>query len=313
MKSSGAVIPDTVSRLRSLRTRQMVSTAKRGVALRAAVIVAELIGFLYFGSSALLLDALSSTVDIASSLLLILCIVMADRPPDRHHPFGHGRFEPLAGLQLGVLLSVLGGIMSYHQITAIVRGGSSVIISPNAWMIPLGVLILLEIGYQHLKKTAKQQNSPALLADAVHYRIDGVNSLFAFIALVFAAYFPAYSQLIDHIGAVFIAGLMVVIGTLAAKNNIHQLLDRVPEEKYFAIVRDAAMSVDGVRATEKLLIQLYGPDSHISIDIEVDPLLSVEVAHDIAKAVRRKIQLCWPCVRDVIVHIEPFTNDSGEL
>ena len=73
------------------------------------------------------------------------------------------------------------------------------------------------------------------------------------------------------------------------------------------------MSVDGVRGTEKLLIQLCGPDAHISIDIEVDPLLSVEVAHDITKDVRRKIQLCWPCVRDVIVHIEPFRTDRGNL
>lgn len=288
----------------------MISTAKRGVILRFVIILAELLGFFYFGSNALLLDALSSLVDIASSLLLIFCIYLADRPPDTHHPFGHGRFEPIAGLQLGVLLAALGAYMSYQQVGQILQGGHVGEINPHTWIIPLCAVILLEIGYRILKRTAKKQNSPALLADAVHYRIDGVNSLFAMIALIFAAYFPQYSQIIDHIGAVFIAILMIIVGTIAAKNNIHQLLDRVPETKYFDLVRQLALSVNGVLATEKLRIQVYGPDAHVSIDIEVEPTLSVEEAHEITQKVRQAIQVGWPSVRDVIVHVEPFYEND---
>lgn len=169
---------------------------------------------------------------------------------------------------------------------------------------------MLEIGYRHLKRTAKRQNSPALLADAVHYRIDSINSLFAMVALAFAAYFPAYSVMIDHLGAVLIAVLMIVIGANAAKNNIHQLLDRTPDETYFTLVREATMRVAGVLATEKLRIQVYGPDAHVSIDIEVDPHMSVEVAHEITQKVRHEIQIAWPCVRDVIVHVEPYYADD---
>ncbi|NDD59457.1 MAG: cation diffusion facilitator family transporter, partial [Chlamydiae bacterium] len=218
----------------------------------------------------------------------------------------HGRFEPIAGLQLGILLAVLGAVMSYQQTKAAFFGDHVGSIHPKAFLIPLGAVILLELGYQHLKRVARQQNSPALLADAVHYRIDGINSMFATVALLLGAYFPASSQVIDHFGAVVIAILMILIGIFAAKNNIHQLLDRVPEDHFFSLVRDAAMKVEGVQATEKLLIQVYGPDAHVSIDVEVDPLFSVEVAHEITQRVRREIQLAWPSVRDVIVHVEPF-------
>lgn len=303
-------LPESVSQTRFERRKEMMRTAGRGVVLRSVIILAEIFGFVYLNSSALLLDAISSLLDIASSLFLIFCIRFADKPPDRNHPFGHGRFEPIAGLQLGLFLAVVGGGMLVQQLTAISSEPSGKVIQPFTWLIPLGAVILLEISYQNLKRTAKRQNSPALAADAVHYRIDGINSFFAMIALLFAAYYPQYSALCDHLGAVVIALLMVGIGIFAAKNNLNQLLDRVPEGRYFDKVRSAAMQVEGVLATEKIRIQLYGPDAHVSIDIEVDPLTSVESAHTLTQRVRAEIQKLWPAVRDVIVHVEPYYPDD---
>lgn len=292
--------------MRIQRRRQMMLTARRGVILRSAIIVAEIMGFVFLNSSALLLDALSSLFDIAASLFLIFCIRFADKPPDRNHPFGHGRFEPIAGLQLGLLLAVIGGGMLIQQLSALSMESQGKVIQPLTWLIPLGAVILLEIAYQHLRRTAKRQHSPALLADAVHYRIDGINSLFAMVALLFAAHYPEYSNLCDHLGAVVIACLMVGIGIFAAKNNLNQLLDRAPSPDYFEKVKQAAMAVSGVMATEKIRIQLYGPDAHVSIDVEVLPDLSVEFAHELAQKVRAEIQKEWPAVRDVIVHVEPY-------
>ncbi len=288
----------------------MMRMAGRGVILRSMIILTEILGFVYLNSSALLLDAISSLLDIASSLFLIFCIRFADRPPDRNHPFGHGRFEPIGGLQLGLFLTVVGGGMLIEQLRAISSEPSGKVIHPFTWLIPLGAVILLEISYKSLKRTAKRQNSPALAADAIHYRIDGINSFFAMIALLFAAYYPQYSALCDHLGAVVIALLMVGIGTFAAKNNLNQLLDKVPDGQYFEKVRSAAMQVEGVLATEKIKIQLYGPDAHVSIDIEVAPLTSVESAHTLTQRVRAEIQKLWPAVRDVIVHLEPYYPDD---
>jgi cation diffusion facilitator family transporter len=299
-------LPESISENRLERRRQMMVTARRGITLRGVIIVAELLGFFFLGSSALLLDALSSLFDIASSLFLIFFIRIADRPPDRHHPFGHGRFEPIAGLQLSLLLAALGVGMFIQQLFAISAESQEKIIQPFTWLIPLGAVILLEISYQNLKRTAKQQHSPALLADAMHYRIDGINCLFAMIALLFAAYFPKLGVLCDHLGAVVIALLMVGIGIYAAKNNINQLLDRVPPERYFDKVKAAALRIEGVLATEKIRIQLYGPDAHVSIDIEVSPEVSVEQAHELTQQVRAEIQKEWCAVRDVIVHVEPY-------
>lgn len=299
--------PVSVFETRQERLRQLVISCLYGVGIRSSIIAAELIGVFYFGSASLLMDALSSIIDIVSSVFLVICIRLAARPPDANHPFGHGRYEPLVGLQLGLLMMLTGAGMFFHQVFALSAVTSSeVVISNYAWVIPLCAVILLEISYQVVISTAKRQNSPALAADAIHYRIDSLTSVCAAMALLAAAYFPAWSHSIDHMGAILIAIVMVCIGVYATKQNLNQVMDHIPDQEYFDRVKKAAMRVDGVHETEKTRIQLYGPDAHIDIDIEVDPKLSVEVAHEISQKVRVEIQKEWPLVQDVTVHIEPY-------
>lgn len=297
--------PESVNQARIERRLHIFKTVVWGVAIRGIIVLFEFFGAYIFKSASLFMDALSSSLDVISSLLLLLFIKLAERPPDSNHPFGHGRYEPLAGLQLSIVLIVLGGAMFFRQIfvlTTVPQG----VIDPRAWIISLGALILLELGYYIVMTTAKKHNSPALAADAIHYRIDSLSSLFATVALLLAAFLPSWSHVMDHIGAIAIALFMIGMGAYAVRKNLNQLLDTVPDEKYFDIVRKAAKKVPGVHDTEKLRIQLYGPDAHVDIDIEVDPLLPVEKAHLISQQVRVAIQQDWPQVRDVIVHIEPY-------
>jgi cation diffusion facilitator family transporter len=181
---------------------------------------------------------------------------------------------------------------------------------PWAWIFPFIAVIILEASYRILMRTAKRVNSPALAADAVHYRIDGITSLCAMFALMGAAYYPHHGGLFDHIGAILIACFMIGIGFYATRDNFHQLMDKTPDANYFNLVQEVARKVKGVKGTEKIRIQLYGPDAHIDIDVEVEPDLSVRLAHQISQQVRAAIQKAWPAVRDVTVHIEPYyAND----
>jgi cation diffusion facilitator family transporter len=298
-------IPKQVIDERKERLQQLVSSCLWGVALRGGIITAELIGVFLFNSASLLMDALTSLVDVFSSLLLVVCIRLAARPPDTNHPFGHGRFEPLIGLQLGSFMALVGGGMLVQQGLQLSSQAEHVINS-WAWVIPFCAMILLELCYRFVMRVAKKQQSPALAADAVHYRIDGLTSLCATLALLVAAYFPAISHLIDHIGAICISIMMIGIGLNAAWENTKQLVDAKPSPEFFRKVKNAAKHVKGVLGTEKINIQTYGPDAHVNIDVEVAPYLTVKIAHQISQQVRVEIQKAWPAVRDVTVHIEPF-------
>lgn len=303
---SPIAIPQEVQIERKHRLHQLIKSCFLGLFLRIMIIGAELLGVYFSGSSALLMDALTSTVDVFSTILLIFSIRFAARPPDMNHPFGHGRAEPLIGLQLGLFMAVVGGGMLIKESLDLGGETPEFTIDPRLWIIPFFAAISLEVCYHYVKSVAKKQHSPALAADAAHYRIDSLTSVFATIALLSAAYAPAWGYVFDHIGAIAIAIFMIVIGLNASKANVKQLLDTKPEEEFFAKVEKAARRVQGVKGTEKIRIQQYGPDAHVDIDIEVDPNLSVQLAHKISQKVRVEIQKDWAAVRDVTVHIEPF-------
>lgn len=299
-------IPEDILQARHERKALLMRSARRGIALRLSIALIEVLVVFFFGSATLLLDALSSVSDIAASALLIACVAAADRPPDSNHPFGHGRFEPLTGLLMGIVLIILGGVMFIFQAFELMHPPQQEHFQPWLWLVPLAAFFLLESAYWIVIRAAKRMHCPALAVDAIHYRVDAVTSIVAAAVLVSAAYSPEWSFLLDHYGAAVIALFMVVLGFWSAHSNVQQLTDRAPAPEYFARVRGAALAVAGVFETEKLRIQTYGPDAHISIDIEVDPHLSVDEAHQISQKVRLSIQRQWPAVRDVIVHIEPY-------
>lgn len=304
------ILPEKIQSFRAKRHKQILQAVMWGISFRLFVILFELIGVMFIDSSAVFLDAISSLMDVLTSVFLIFCMKLAQRPPDHNHPFGHGRYEPIAGLLLGFLLIVLGCVMFFQLIRAFFSEEVHRHIHPWAWLFPAIAMVILELAYRMIVSVAKHSKSPALAADAYHYRIDSLSSLFATVALIAAAFLPEWSVFTDRIGAISIALFMVGLGFAGAKDNFHQLADKIPEPPIFDLVKAAAFKASGVAGTEKIRIQHYGPDAHVDIDIEVDPKLTVEKAHKISQKVRLEIQKAWPAVRDVTVHIEPFYEND---
>lgn len=298
--------PSEVALIRHKRKRDLMRSASCGIIIRLLIVAAELVGVVLFESSALFADALATLFDISSSVVLLYFIRYAAKPPDENHPFGHGRLEPIVGLQLGLLLIVAGGGIALQQLSLSYNVQPNEFLSPWAALIPAVAMLLLEGGYQYLYRVAKRNDSQALLAEARHFRLDAATSLIATLSLSMTIFAPSISHLADHLGALCIALFMISLGYLSVKDNIAELMDKTPEPEYFEKVKKASLKVDGVKGVEKIRIQHYGPDSHVDIDVEVEPKMSVFDAHEISQKVRAEIQKEWPKVRDVTVHIEPF-------
>ncbi|MEM1283271.1 MAG: cation diffusion facilitator family transporter [Chlamydiota bacterium] len=303
-------LPETVEIARKERCAAITHSVKIGTAVRLFIVAVELAGVVWYGSATLLLDALATCVDVISSILLILFIRLADKPPDEDHPFGHGRYEPLAGLHLALFLIVVGISMVAKQSFNLYSDRDHELLASYLWLIPAVAVVLLEIAYRYMRQVAKETRSTALYAEAAHFRVDIITSLVAIIALGFASVYSGSGQVFDHFGAIIISVLMIGLGLNAAKENIQQLMDKKPEDTYFELVTESARRVDGVKDVEKIKIQLFGPDAHVNLDIEVNPQLSVFEAHEITQHVRAEIQKDWPLVRDVIVHVEPYFPDD---
>jgi len=291
---------------RQQRARELLRVAWLGISLRTGVIAMELTGGLILGYAALIVDAFSSMFDAFASIGIVMAIRYAARPPDENHPFGHGRVEPLAGLQLGLLVSAAGIWLTVQNLWGAVKSPAAAEIEPWAWTLPTAAAAILEVSARIVRRIGTQQDSTALIAEAYHYRIDAATSIVAAVGLLLANRFPAQGHLLDHLCAAVLAVVMVGLGAAAALQNYHQVLDRAPDEQHFQRVRDSALRVAGVQGVEKLRIQHAGPDAHVDIDIEVEPAMNVAAAHVITQHVRAQIQSDWPAVREVVVHVEPY-------
>lgn len=301
------VVPDEgTEAARLVRQKELTFVTTAGISVRLLIIAAELTGVWLSRSSVLFADAVSSLFDVLSSIVLLLAIRFAARPPDQKHPFGYGRVEPLVGFQLGIILCVTGGWLTAQNFMTL--GDRTPIASERGWIwtIPLTAMVLLWLTRNRILRVGNESRSTALRAEANHFQVDALTSLLTTVTLIVAALNPQQGMLVDHIGAILLGLIMVLLGVSAAWENVHQLLDRIPSQEDFERVRASALSVEGVLDVEKLQIQHAGPDAHVNVDIEVDPEISVAASHLIAQHVRARIQSDWPFVRDVIVHVEPW-------
>lgn len=313
---NGEAFPDPVPPVRNTehfrrqRARDLLRVAWLGILLRCGVIAMELAGALWLGYAALFVDALASLFDVFASIGIVVAIQFAARPPDEQHPFGHGRLEPLAGMQLGLLVCAAGIWLAVQNVWGAVVTPPAAAIHPWAWSLPAASALVLELSARFIRRIGTRQESTALVAEAHHYRIDAVTSILAAAGLLTASAYPEQGHRVDHLCATLLALIMIGLGAAATLQNYHQVLDRAPDPEHFERVRIAALQAPGVRGVEKIRIQHAGPDAHVDIDIEVDPEMNVADAHVITQHVRAQIQSNWPAVREVVVHVEPYFADD---
>ncbi len=273
------------------------------VAVSAVLAVSKIIIGLMAGSTSVVADGLESAGDVVASAFVFLGIALAVRPADEDHPYGHGRYETLTGLVVGLVL-FLGGIgICYRSL----RNIGEVHEPPAAYaLIPLAVSFVAKAVLSTAKfRIGKRIRSAAVIADAWNDFVDILSATAAMTAVGLTLFDPSRFLPADHYGG-FTVGLIVIFtGLRVAKETTSRLSDRMPEPDLLNKVRAVALSVPGVSGVEKCFARNTGLQYHVDLHLEVNPEMTVRESHDIATAVRFAVrqQLDW--VADVLVHVEP--------
>jgi cation diffusion facilitator family transporter len=230
-------------------------------------------------------------------------MLIASKPADSDHPYGHGRFETLAGLVVGLILAAGGVGICWRSL----QNASEVHAPPAAYAIwPLLGAILIRGVMSTVKfKVGRRIQSASLVADAWNDAVDILSAAAASVALSLTLYNPSQFLAADHYGG-FTVGLVVIItGLRVMRDSSLDLMDTMPEGNAMDEIRKAALEVPGVLAVEKCFARKTGLQHHVDLHLEMDPNLTVWEAHDIAT--RARIRLCerldW--IADVLVHVEP--------
>jgi cation diffusion facilitator family transporter len=255
-------------------------------------------------STAVLADGLENTGDLFGSGLVLYALFIASKPPDKEHPYGHGRSENIAGLAVGFLLAASGIVICYESFRRL-RTSTEL---PHLYAIwPLVASIAVKSGSSLMKfGYARRLGSAALQADAWHDGVEIISGLVALAALALTLYDPMHFAAADQWGG-FAVGLIVLLTAFHVVRDISdELMDAMPNDERIARIRQVALSVPGVLGVEKTYARKTGLQYHVELHIEVDPNMTVQASHDLATGTRFLIrdQLDW--VADVVVHVEPF-------
>ena len=229
------------------------------------------------------------------------------KPADKEHQYGHGMAEPIVGLIIVVfLLLVAYEILSDVYIKLLMHEALK---APD-WIAAVMALIGIIVNYTmttYLIRSGRRINSPALIADGQHQKVD-IFSCGA--VLVGVAGAQLGFTMLDPIVALFIAMMVIRTAFVVARDNINTIMGKIPSEEILDEIRTVAMSVDDVKGVHDVKLNNMGPYVSVELHIELDGDLKLRESHKISHIVEKQIINSVNSVKMAIVHTCPFEGDK---
>ncbi|MGZ7043608.1 MAG: cation diffusion facilitator family transporter [Methanobacterium sp.] len=259
------------------------------------------------GSTALVAESAHTFSDILTSTITFIGFRISLKPPDGLHPYGHGRAEPLVGLIIVVFLGIIAFEILSEVYKKLFLGGP---ITPPENIAAIMALIGVVVNFimtTYLIKTGNKINSPAIIADGKHQRVDIFSSAAIFVGVIGSNLgFP----ILDPIVAIFIAIMVLKTAFDVGRENINTIMGTVPSKEILDNIKECSLSVNGVLGIHNVRINYLGPYASVELHITVAEDLSLKEAHKIAHNVEEKIVKDVDVVSMVTVHVCPDGEDD---
>jgi len=261
-------------------------------------------------SSALIADAGHSVSDLLSDSITLWAVQMAGVPKDKNHPYGHGKFETVGTFIVAIFLLLTGVGVAWHVLNKIdtpeVPGTAAL------WM--AGIAICFKEALFHVTRmVGRRSGSRVLLANAWHHRSDAISSVAALVGIGGAQW---GIPLMDPIAGVLVAGLIIKTGIDIGYESIRELTDETVEEEVISELGHILAEIDGVDHFHEMRARRMGPQLLVDLHIEVDSMMSISAAHQVAERVRLRILDELPAVNEVLVHVDAeddFVESKGGI
>ncbi|MFA7449132.1 MAG: cation diffusion facilitator family transporter [Weeksellaceae bacterium] len=254
-------------------------------------------------SYALIADAIESSVDVFSSILVWVGLKYSTKPPDENHPYGHGRYEIFSTFLVIGFLLVSATIIAYQSIQNIQTPHEG----PKIFTLYVLTAIILfkEFSYRYVIRKSKETNSSSLKADAWHHRSDAITSILAFVGISIAIFMGEGYESADDWAALIASGIIVFNAYRIFQPVLGEISDEQLYGEMIESIRQIALTVPGVVDTEKCHVRKMGMTFYVDLHMIVSGEISVREGHKIAHDLKDEIQRQLPEIADVLVHTEP--------
>jgi len=285
------------------------NVALASIFISAALAAAKLLVGLKAGSTAVVSDGIESATDVLASGLVLFGLIMAAKPPDAEHPYGHGRLETLSAMAVGQILAATGALIAFESVIRAMQPHKP----PAAfamWPVLASVVVKAAL-YITKRRWGRKLSSSSLSADAWNDGMDTLSGAVALIGVALESLFPGRFGPADDIAGAIVGLIVIFLGVKIVRDTTYQLIDTMPEDpRMLGDVRRVAMTVPGALGVEKCFARKTGLQYHVDLHLEVDPEMTVSASHEVATNVRNKLREDLKWVADVLVHVEPHGLDK---
>lgn len=301
-KTTRAAVSET--EFQRVANRVSVVTIIGNVALSLVKLLAGIIAH----SGAMISDAVHSASDVFSTFVVIIGIRLASKEPDKEHPYGHERMECVAAIILAVVLFITGFGIGADALNNILGGSYKELQVPGVLALIAAVVSIVskEAMYWYTRHYAKKIDSGALMADAWHHRSDALSSVGALIGISGAMLgFPVMDSVASLVIFLFIAKAAFDI----FRDAMDKMVDRSCDEETEKQLCDCIMKNENVKGIDLLQTRIFGNKIYVDVEISADGSFTLNEAHDIADAVHNDIELNFPKVKHIMVHVNPAKEE----
>lgn len=285
-----------------MRTKQGNKAAFVGIFANLFLTVFNILVGLVSGSYALISEGAHTSSDIATSIIAYIGFRIGQKPADEEHPLGHGRAEAISGIVITIFLLLI----TYE----IIAGAISKLLNPDlittpsylaALMAFVGIVTNFTIS-SYIINLGERINSPGIIADGKHQRVDIYSSIAVLIGVVIS---KVGYPILDPIIGLFIGLMILKTAFSVGKDNIENIMGKVPSSDLIDEIESCANEISEVQGAHNVRIDYFGSYATVSLHIELDGDLRLNESHRIAHEVQSNIVEKVDIVKEVTVHSCP--------
>lgn len=268
------------------REHAIIRTSNIGIAGNLVLAAFKVTVGTLSNSIAIVLDAVNNLSDALSSLITIVGTKLSRIPADRKHPYGYGRVEYLSALIIAVIVLSAGLTSLKESISATIHPETPSYTPVGLAIVAVAVVVKLVLG-RYVKSVGERVNSGSLVASGTDATNDAIISATTLIA---AAIYLRYGILLEGVLGTIISIVIVKAGVEMIKETLSKVLGERVDADLARTVREAALSVDGIRGVYDLSLNDYGPDRYSgTLHVEVDERLSAREVDSLCHRVQQVV------------------------
>ena len=273
------------------------------------LLVLKFVAGILGNSAAMIADAVHSLSDFVTDIIVVVFVRISNKPIDKCHDYGHGKYETLAVLFIGVILLLVAGGIIWNSVNSIIFvAQGNILPRPDmlAFIAALVSIALKEILYQYTSIQGRKLKSDAVIANAWHHRSDALSSIATAIGIGGAIFLGEKWTVLDPIAALCVGFFIAKVAVKLAKPSLDELTEKSLSDEIENEITDIVNATQEVSNLHHLRTRRIGNRYAIEFHVKMEKDISLFDAHETITKIENNLKNRYGAETHVIIHVEPL-------